>query len=357
MSPSRGAPADPREAAHDARLRYVSDASPGIHRQKKGKSFAYVRANGAPVKDAATLERMRSLAIPPAWTDVWICPHPRGHLQATGRDARGRKQYRYHPDWRAVRDRTKYDKLASFGALLPIIRRRVEHDLRQSGMPRTKVLATIVRILDLTHMRIGNEEYARENHSYGLTTLRDTHARVSGLDVRFAFRGKSGRRQNLHVRDPRIARIVRRCAELPGQELFAYEDENGDVIDVGSEDVNDYLREITGEPITAKDFRTWGGTVHAAACLLALGECDTEAEAAHCMVSAVKQVAEVLGNRPATCKKYYIDPRVFTAYRRRRLCETLTRALKKNKKQKTKNIKPIERAVLTMLNEHESEKF
>lgn len=352
MSRVHDTPADdPHHAATEAGLRYVSDVSPGIRRIKKGKRFGYVSAGGKTVADKATLERIRALVIPPAWTDVWICPHPRGHLQVTGRDDRGRKQYRYHTAWRIVRDRTKYDKLTVFGKLLPKIRMQTDADMRAAGLPRRKVLAAIVRILDITHVRIGNEEYARDNHSFGLTTLRDKHADVHGPEVRFIFRGKSGQKQDLHFRDPRIARVVRSCEELPGHELFAYVDDDGSTVDVGSDDVNAYLREITGTDITAKDFRTWGGTIQAAACLLRLGECDTEIRAAHCMTTAVKEVAAVLGNRPATCKKYYIDPRVFSSYRKRHLCRFLSKELTKNNNHSKNTLQPIEEAVLRLLKE------
>lgn len=343
--------ADPKEAAKEARLRYVTDISPGIRRVKKGNGFSYVHPDGKTVSDETTLARIRGLVIPPAWTDVWICTHPRGHLQATGRDAKGRKQYRYHTDWRAVRDSTKYDKLTIFGKLLPKIRSRVADDLKRRGLPREKVLAAVVRILDLTHIRIGNEEYARENNSFGLTTLRSRHVDVDGSTVRFRFRGKSGQQQDLHFRDPRIARVIRRCEELPGHELFGYVDDDGNAVDVESQHVNDYLREATGEEITAKDFRTWGGTVQATACLMRAGECDTELQTKHCMTDAVKQVADVLGNRPATCRKYYIDPRVFSAYQRRHLCGYIAKELTKHKEYDETSLQPIEKAVLKLLEE------
>lgn len=344
--------ADPLKDAQEAGLRYIADISLGIRRLKKGKNFNYVHPDGKKVKEEATLKRIRSLVIPPAWSDVWICPHPRGHLQATGKDVRGRKQYRYHADWRAIRDQTKYDKLSSFGEVLPKIRKRVSTDLQKRGLPREKVLAAIVRILDVTHIRIGNEEYAQENHSFGITTLRNKHVDVHGSDVRFTFRGKSGQKQDLHVHDPRVARVIRTCEELPGHELFGYKDDDGAVVDIGSHDVNAYLHEITGMEITAKDFRTWGGTIKAAACLLALGDCDTEVHAKRCMVSAVKEVAAVLGNRPATCKKYYIDPRVFSAYQRNHLCTYLAKELTKNKNNVENDLQPIEKAVLKLLEEN-----
>lgn len=343
-------PNDAQDAAQ-AGLRYVSDTSPGIRRMKDGKRFTYKDSSGKIMTDAATLERINALVIPPAWTDVWICTHPKGHIQATGRDARGRKQYRYHTKWRAFRDRTKYDKLLDFGKHLPKIRVHIEEDLSKKGLPKEKVLAAIVRILDITHIRIGNEEYAKENKSYGLTTLHDRHADVSGSTVRFRFRGKSGQQQDVHFKDPRIARIIKRCEELPGHELFGYINNDDEAVDIASDDVNAYLHEITGEDITAKDFRTWGGTVHAALCLYKAGECDTELQAKHCVVETIKQVAGVLGNRPATCKKYYIDPRIFSAYSTHILCNSLAKELTKNKKISNDSLYPIEQAVINMLKE------
>lgn len=335
--------------AHDAGLRYVPDMTPGIRRVKKGSGFSYVDQHGKTITDQITLKRIASLVIPPAWTDVWICTSPNGHLQATGRDARNRKQSRYHPKWRAFRDRTKYDKLLSFGEHLPTIRARVEKDLKLNGMPREKVLAAIIRIMDVTHLRVGNEEYAQENHSYGLTTLRNKHTDVHGSSVHFSFTGKSGQKQSVEFHDARIARIIRKCEELPGHELFAYVDDDGHVVDVGSQDVNDYLRGVTDEDITAKDFRTWGGTIEAAACLLKAGECDTKLKEKKCMNEAVKEVAKVLGNRPATSKKYYIDPRIFSAYTSHSLCGDLAKELTKNSKSSKNTLQPIEHAVLKLL--------
>jgi len=258
---------DPVETAQAAGLRYVHDDRPGIQRQRRGKGFRYLGPDGKPVRDRDQLRRIRSLVIPPAWTDVWICPNPQGHLQATGHDARGRKQYRYHPRWRAARDETKYDRMIAFGQALPKIRARVAQDLAQSGLPRTKVLATVVRLLETTLIRVGNEEYARENGSFGLTTLRNRHVSVEGQTVRFSFKGKSGVRHSIAVDDRRLARIVQRCQEMPGQELFQYLDEDGTPHDIDSADVNAYLQEIAGQEFTAKDFRTWAGTVLVAVAL------------------------------------------------------------------------------------------
>jgi len=342
---------DARTSATEAGLRYVSDEAPGIRRIKNGKRFTYKDSSGKTVNDETTLERIKALVIPPAWTDVWICMHAKGHIQATGRDARGRKQYRYHAKWRVFRDRTKYDKLLDFGKQLPKIRARVEADLHKKELPKEKVLAAIVRILDITHIRIGNEEYAKENKSYGLTTLHDRHTDVSGNTVRFRFRGKSGQQQDVEFKDPRIARIVQKCEELPGHELFGYIDDEGNAVDIASDDVNNYLHEITNEDITAKDFRTWGGTIHAALCLFNAGECDTELKSKHSIVQTIKEVAGVLGNRPATCKKYYIDPRIFSAYSSHILCATLAKELTKNKKSSNDSLYPIEKAVMNVLKE------
>jgi DNA topoisomerase-1 len=252
---------DPGQSARAAGLRYVTDRAPGISRRRSGKGFAYRAPDGRTLRDAAARRRIQTLAVPPAWTDVWICPDPSGHLQATGRDARGRKQYRYHPQWREVRDETKFGRLVAFAEGLPALRRRVQEDLARPGLPREKVLAAVVRLLGTTLLRVGNEEYARANQSFGLTTLRDRHAAVEGATVRFCFRGKSGKEVRVDIQDRRLARVVKRCRELPGQELFQYVDDDGQQQSVGSGDVNAYLREVTGEELSAKDFRTWGGTV------------------------------------------------------------------------------------------------
>ena len=305
---------DPARSAKEAGLRYVSDETPGVRRVRAGHGFRYIGLDGKPVRDAETLARIRSLAVPPAWTDVWICPRSDGHLQTTGRDARGRKQYRYHPRWRTVRDDTKYHRLIAFAEALPVIRAKTEEHLKLPGLPREKVLATVVRLLELTHIRVGNDEYARTNHSYGLTTLKDQHARIRGSTVRFRFRGKSGVRHAVELHDRRLARIVRRSQELPGQELFQYVDDDGGVRDVGSADVNDYLREITGQEFTAKDFRTWTGTVLAACQLCALAPAKSVREAKRNVVAAVRVVAERLGNTVAVCRKCYVHPAVLDAY-------------------------------------------
>jgi DNA topoisomerase-1 len=305
---------DPADSAEDAGLSYVSDATAGIGRRRAGHGFTYIGPDGKRVSDQAKLSWIRGLAIPPAWTDVWICTSRRGHLQATGRDARRRKQYRYHPDWRAQRDTVKYDRLIAFGRALPRIRRRVNRDLRRPGLPRERVLAAVVRLLEKTGVRVGNEEYARDNKSFGLTTLRDRHAQVGSKRIRFRFRGKGGKAGEVEVSDARLARIVGRCQDLPGQELFAYADEEGEVRSIGSGDVNDYIREISGHDFTAKDFRTWAATVLAARALARGEPSPTVAGARRDVVRAIEQVAEWLGNTAAVSRKSYVHPAVIDAY-------------------------------------------
>jgi len=291
------------EAARDAGLRHVSDESPGIRRRRSGGGFTYAGPGGARVTEEATLARIRSLAIPPAWTDVWICPSERGHIQATGRDARGRKQYRYHDRWREVRDENKYGRMIDFARALPRIRRRVLRDMRRRGLPRAKVLATVVRLLETTLVRVGNEEYARQNRSFGLTTMRSRHARVRGARVAFVFRGKSGKEHAVDIEDRAIARIVKRCQDLPGQELFQYMDRDGTRHGVDSGDVNAYLRETAGSDFTAKDFRTLAGTVRAARGLQELGRFDSEAQAKRSVLEAIESVSKQLGNTRSVCRK------------------------------------------------------
>ena len=307
---------DPEEVARDAGLRYVSDRRAGITRRRAGRGWSYRAPDGTLVRDAKSLARIRALAIPPAWLDVWISPVVSGHIQATGRDARGRKQYRYHPRWRHVRDEAKYDRTIAFAEALPAIRERVAADMGLRGLPRDKVLATIVRLLETTFIRVGNAEYARENRSFGLTTLRDGHAVIDGSEVRFKFRGKSGKDHKVGIQDRRLATIVRRCQELPGQELFQYIDEDGSIQDVTSTDVNEYLRQVTGQGFTAKDFRTWAGTVLAAQALQALEGTagGTEREMRSKVVRAVEQVAQSLGNTPTVCRQCYVHPAIIDAY-------------------------------------------
>ena len=305
---------DGPSSARAAGLRYSNDTRPGISRRRAGRGFAYRDADGAPIRDTAVLGRIRALAIPPAWTDVWICPDPAGHLQATGRDARGRKQYRYHARWRVGRDESKFERLIDFGRALPRIRRRCDADLARPGLAREKVLATVVRLLEATLIRVGNDEYARLNRSFGLTTLRGRHVRVDGTSIRFRFRGKSGQRHEVGLRDRRLAAIVRRCQDLPGQELFAYVGPDGEVHDIASDDVNDYLREISGADVTAKDFRTWAGTVLAYRALRAAGVAEDARDAQRNVVAAVKQTALQLGNTPAVARRSYVHPAVVDAY-------------------------------------------
>jgi DNA topoisomerase-1 len=314
----------PWVASRAAGLRYVCDDAPGIRRVRRGKTFTYKDADGNTIHDRATLKRIKSLAIPPAWTDVWICSRPDGHLQATGRDQRGRKQYRYHSRWRAVRDEHKFNRMLAFSQALPLIRERVEEDLGQKGLRREKILATVVRLLETTLMRVGNEEYVRENRSFGLTTLRTRHVDVEGSTIQFEFRAKSGKMQSIKLKDRRLARIVRACLDLPGKELFQYVDDGGERRTIDSADVNDYLREISGSDFTAKDFRTWAGTVLAALALQEVGPFETQAAAKRNVTQAIERVAQKLGNTPAICRKCYVHPEVINGY----LNGTLTALLK-----------------------------
>jgi DNA topoisomerase I len=304
----------PAAAAKAAGLHYVSDAQPGVRRIKAGAGFRFENASGKRVRDEVTLKRIRSLVIPPAWTDVWICPREDGHLQATGRDAKGRKQFRYHPLWREVRDATKYDRMIEFGEALPRIRRRVARNIAKPGLSREKVLATVVRLIDLTFIRVGNDEYAKQNDSYGLTTMQDKHARVRGERVEFCFRGKSGKEHAITIQDGRLAKIVKRCQDIPGQELFQWIDEEGKHRDVTSGDVNEYLREISESDFTAKDFRTWAGTVLVARALKTTADFQTERQGKKNLKQAIDAVAVKLGNTPAVCRKCYVHPSVLHGY-------------------------------------------
>jgi DNA topoisomerase-1 len=304
---------DPIESASEAGLRYVRHGGPCIQRVKHGKSFRYIGPDGRPLRDARQLERIRSLVIPPAWTNVWICPSANGHLQAVGRDARARMQYRYHPRYRAVRDEAKFSRMIAFSAALALIRRGVDHDLRRHGLPKEKVIAVVVRLLETVFLRIGNDEYARDNDSFGLTTLRSRHVRIDGATLLFRFRGKSGQDQTVELTDRRLASIVKQCRDLPGYDLFEYVDAEGRVCRLDSTDVNRYIRDLAETDFTAKDFRTWAGTLLAARELHAAGPADGN-DAKKIIVSAVKEVARRLGNRPATCRKYYIHPAILDAY-------------------------------------------
>src|SRR6266487_5743255 len=301
-------------AAEQAALQYVSDERPGYSRRAKGKHFQYFDTEGKLIRDEQRLLRIKRLAIPPAWTNVWICPSPNGHVQATGRDARGRKQYLYHERWRQVRDENKYDRIVIFAEALPKIRKRVRKDLALPGLPRDKILATVVQLLERTFIRVGNEEYARENKSFGLTTMQDRHVDVTGSKMRFHFRGKSGRMHEVEMTDKRIAKTISKLQDLPGQDLFQYVDENDQVRDLTSQDVNDYLREITGEDFTAKDFRTWAGTVLSGIALNAIGAFETKKEAKANIKDAIGAVAKILGNTPAICRKCYVHPAVLETY-------------------------------------------
>ena len=342
--------AEALEAAGAALLRYVSDSAPGLRRYRAGRGFRYVTPDGSPVRDFPTRRRIRMLAIPPAWTDVWICPTAAGHVQAVGRDARGRKQYRYHARWRETRDATKYARLALFGERLPAIRRRVAQDLGRSGLPREKVLATVVGLLEASLIRVGNVEYAETNGSFGLTTLRARHVRVEGSKLRFEFRGKGGKHHVVDVSDRRLARIVRQCQDLPGHELFQYVGDDGSRQTIGSGDVNAYLREIAGDEFTAKDFRTWAGTVLALGALRD-GVFDSEAEARRSLADAIKTVAGRLGNTPAICRKCYVHPAVVAAYMDQGLPRCANRIARS--RPSTARLNGDEKAVLTILRRSE----
>jgi DNA topoisomerase I len=332
-------------AAKEAGLHYVNDDGPGYRRNRHGSRFEYKDTQRKRIRDEQRLLRIKRLAIPPAWNDVWICPLPNGHIQATGRDARGRKQYRYHVRWRELRDENKFEKLADFAKALPKIRRRVAKDLKLPGVPREKVLATIVRLLERTFMRIGNEEYARENKSFGLTTIKDRHVTVRGAQLRFRFRGKSGRQHEVEVTDQRIAKIVSKCQDLPGQNLFQYVID-GEMRDVTSQDVNDYLREISGENFTAKDFRTWAGTLLAAIALNLQEKFESQKQAKANIKAAICAVAELLGNTPAICRKCYVHPAVLETYLSGKEIIGLADAIKT---QQNINLRAVERAVRKFL--------
>jgi DNA topoisomerase-1 len=303
-----------RRAATRAGLRYVTDAGHGISRRRVGSGWAYYAPGGARIKDLSVRKRLNGLAIPPAWTDVWICPDADGHIQATARDARGRKQYRYHPSYRDARDRSKFRHMLEFSEVLPVLRERIERDFRSGDLTRRQLLATVVRLLDRTLIRVGNDEYARDNKSYGLTTLRRRHVNVEGTRLSFSFRGKSGVEHTVALHDPRLARIIQRCQDLPGQELFQYLDANGKRLSISSDDVNAYLRDLTGREVSAKDFRTWGGTMLAALELRRMGPAASRREADRNIIQTVDAVAARLGNTRAVCRKYYVHPALLHAY-------------------------------------------
>jgi DNA topoisomerase I len=363
---------DPAASARAAGLRYVDDRRPGLRRRRLGKkvrqgrrwvdAFAIEDEAGHVVRDAATLERVRKLAVPPAWRDVWICPFPEGHLQATGRDARGRKQYRYHPRWREERDGTKYTRMIALGHALPGLRRRVAADLRRPGLPREKVLATVARLLETTFIRVGNEEYARTNKSFGLTTLEDRHVQIGPTKLRFRFRGKSGVEHEISVEDPTMARIVRRCRDLPGQELFQYVDDDGRPATIDSADVNDYIREATGDDFTAKDFRTWAGTVLAATALGKLGGvrgAEAGGRAARPtnrdVARAISDVAARLGNTAAVCRKCYVHPAIISSYLEGALPAAVAARADVRPPRPATGLRPEEAAVLRLLERQEAD--
>lgn len=335
--------------ASEAGLRFVTDGESGITRHSWGKSFRYGLPSGHPVRAAETLARIRQLAIPPAWSDVWICASDNGHIQATGRDARGRKQYRYHTDWQQTRDGVKFDRILTFANLLPQLRERVKGDMSKRGLGREKVLATVVYLLETTLIRIGNKEYVRQNESYGLTTLEDRHVAFVGSEIRFKFRGKSGKEWKLKITDRRIARIVRACQELPGQTLFQYEDDDGTLREVTSADVNSYLRDITGAEVTAKDFRTWAGTVLAAMALREFALVDARAATKRNITRAIEVVASRLGNTASVCRKCYVHPDVLNCYLEGTLLETLEQKIKTQLRVDIASLRPEEAATLVLL--------
>jgi DNA topoisomerase-1 len=361
---------DPAASARAAGLRYVDDHRPGLRRRRTGKKVkqgrrwieAFVIADdaGHVVRDAATLERVRKLAVPPAWRDVWICPFAEGHLQATGRDARRRKQYRYHPRWREERDGTKYARMIALGHALPGLRRRVAADLRRPGLPREKVLATLARLLETTFIRVGNEEYARSNKSFGLTTLKDRHVQIGQKKVHFRFRGKSGVEHQISVEDPTLSRIVRRCRDLPGQELFQYVDEDGDPATIDSADVNDYIRDAAGDDFTAKDFRTWAGTVLAAIALARQGPAPRAGSRAvrrtnRDVARAISDVARRLGNTLAVCRRCYVHPAIIASYLDGALPAALAARSDVRPARAAAGLRSEEAAVLRLLERREAE--
>jgi DNA topoisomerase-1 len=339
------------ELAKAADLRYVSDSSPGITRRARGENFDYYGPDGEKVTDESTLRRIKRLAIPPAWTEVWISPKENGHIQAVGRDDRKRKQYRYHERWTEVRDETKYGRMMAFGEVLPRIRRRVEADMRKKGMSREKVLAAVVRLLETTLIRVGNDEYAQQNRSYGLTTLRNRHAKVRGSEVTFQFLGKSGKSHRISLKEPRLAKLVRHCQDLPGQELFGYVDETGTTRDVTSEDVNAYLREIAGADFTAKDFRTWAGTVLAAVALRELAGFTSKREAKRNITQAIEAVSKMLGNTAAICRKCYVHPMIFDSYLSGQTIATMKQKAERKLRSELDKLRPDEAAVMMLLRE------
>ena len=340
---------DARGSAESAGLRYISDDRPGIRRKKMGTGFTYIRADGSRLTEVDALKRIKALAIPPAWTDVWICPFVDGHIQATGRDAKGRKQYRYHARFRELRESTKYEHVVAFADALPSIREKVREHMSLRGLPREKILATAVHLLETTLIRVGNDDYAKQNNSYGLTTLKNRHVAVDANEVRFRFTGKSGKQWSLRVRDRRVAKIIRACQELPGQELIQYVDRQGVCQDVTSTDVNDYLKAITGKDITAKDFRTWAGTVLAAMALTEVESFDSAAQAKRNLRRAIEKVSARLGNTPTICRKCYVHPEVLNSYLDGNLVLEIKTQAESELRTNVGSLKPEEAAVLALL--------
>lgn len=337
---------DPVEAAQAAGLRYISHTMPGIRRKRRGKKFQYV----GPLA-SVELTRIKALGIPPAYQDVWISPIWNGHLQATGRDEKGRRQYRYHPRWREVRDESKYGRMLAFGEALPRIRERVDQDLARPGMPREKTLATIIKLLEETHIRVGNEQYARTNEHYGLTTLRNDHVDVKGATVHFEFRGKSGKDHAIDLRNRRLAKLIKKCQDLPGQDLFEYVDKNGQEHRIGSADVNAYLKEISGEDFTAKDFRTWAGTLLAARALSECAAAEAPTQCKKTITGVIKAVARELGNTPAICRKCYVHPAILEAYADGSLLEALRRRSEPEALKSSQALRAEEKATMALLRE------
>jgi DNA topoisomerase-1 len=348
---SGGAPPDgsPQDAAEAAGLIYTTDDQPGLHRRRRGKTFFYVDAAGSRVKDAADLARIRTLAIPPAWSDVWICANPVGHLQATGRDVKARKQYRYHPRFREYQDAAKYEHIMEFAHALPVIRARVSEHMARRGLQREKVLATVVRLLETTLIRVGNDDYAKQNGSYGLTTLQEKHVTLEGAELRFHFKGKSGKIWKLKLRDRRVARVIKDCQGLPGQKLFQYRDDDGELREVTSADINAYLKEVSGRDITAKDFRTWAGTVLAAMALREFEAFDTQAKAKRNVRAAIERVSTRLGNTPAICRKCYIHPEILSSYSEGTLSDRVQVEIEATLREELALLTPEETAVLSLL--------
>jgi DNA topoisomerase-1 len=343
---------DPEASARLAGLRYVSDAAPGYRRVRRGSGFSYVDQDGNTVRDEALRKRFKALVIPPAWTDVWICRSPRGHLQVTGRDEKGRKQYIYHPKWSAIRNEAKFWRIIPFGEALPTVRERIEQDLRHRSLTRDKVLATVASLLDATHIRVGNDAYARDNNSFGLTTMRDRHVQFDASKCVFSFTGKSGKEHCVELDDPRLVRIIRECKEVPGYELFQYYDVDGGRRSVNSQDVNVYLKDTTGQDFTAKDFRTWAGSVRAAVALNDFGPVEGEKRAQKNIGRMVKDVAEELGNTVAVCRAYYIHPAIMDAYVEGELLERWPDYLAR---ESAERLHPEENALLHFLRDHLSQ--